>query len=69
MRHPIGTPPSVTRRDLLRTAVGLAGLEAFGAGAYARAGRFNIGACDWSLGQRANTAAVTVAKGLGLDGV
>ena len=60
---------SVTRRDLLRTAMGLAGLEASGVLAYARAGRFNIGACDWSLGQRANTAALTVAKTLGLDGV
>ena len=60
---------SVTRRDLLRTAMGLAGLEASGVLAYARAGRFSIGACDWSLGQRANTAALTVAKTLGLDGV
>jgi L-ribulose-5-phosphate 3-epimerase len=60
---------SVTRRDLLRSAVGFAGLEAFGARPNARAGRFNIGACDWSLGQRARTEALTVAKQLGLDGV
>ena len=60
---------SVTRRDLLRTTMGLAGLGATGVLAYARAGRFNIGACDWSLGQRASTAALTVAKTLGLDGV
>ena len=49
--------------------MGLAGLGATGVRAYARAGRFNIGACDWSLGQRASTAALTVAKTLGLDGV
>jgi sugar phosphate isomerase/epimerase len=49
--------------------VGLAGLEALGSRAYARAGRFNLGACDWSLGQRARTDALTVAKQLGLDGV
>ena len=62
-------PAFVTRRDVLRTAVGLAGLEAFGIPAYARAGRFNLGACDWSLGQRARTDALTVAQQLGLDGV
>ena len=56
----------MTRRDVLRTAAGLAGLDAF---AIARAGRFNLGACDWSLGQRARTDALTVAKQLGLDGV
>lgn len=59
----------MTRRDLLRTAAGLAGLEAFGARPSARAGHFDIGACDWSLGQRAKTDALTVAKQLGLDGV
>ena len=59
----------MTRRDVLRTAVGLAGLDAFAIRAYARAGRFNLGACDWSLGQRARTDALTVAKQLGLDGV
>jgi L-ribulose-5-phosphate 3-epimerase len=65
----IEAPASVTRRDLLRAAVGLAGLDAFAIRAYARAGRFNLGACDWSLGQRARTDALTVAKQLGLDGV
>jgi L-ribulose-5-phosphate 3-epimerase len=64
-----GAPSSMTRRDVLRTAVGLAGLEVSGIRAYARAGRFNLGACDWSLGQRARTDALTVAKQLGLDGV
>ena len=65
----MGAPASVTRRDVLRTAVGLAGLDAFAIHAYARAGRFTLGACDWSLGQRARTDALTVAKQLGLDGV
>lgn len=65
----IEPPASATRRDVLRTAVGLAGLDAFAIRAYARAGRFNLGACDWSLGQRARTDALTVAKQLGLDGV
>jgi L-ribulose-5-phosphate 3-epimerase len=69
MRHRPAAPPSATRRDLLRFAAGLAGLEAFGVHAHARAGRFNLGACDWSLGRRAHTAALTVAKELGLDGV
>ena len=63
-------PPAVTRRDVLRTAVALAGLEALGISpASAQAARFHIGACDWSLGQRARTEALGVAKQLGLDGV
>jgi sugar phosphate isomerase/epimerase len=50
--------------------VGLAGLEAFGVSpASAQARRFSIGACDWSLGQRARTDALAVARQLGLDGV
>ena len=63
-------PPAVTRRDVLRSAVGLAGLEAVGISPRsAQAGRFHIGACDWSLGQRARTDALGVARELGLDGV
>jgi len=50
--------------------VGLAGLQALGISpASAQAGRFRIGACDWSLGQRARTDALGVARQLGLDGV
>lgn len=60
----------VTRRDLLRAAVGFAGLQAVGLSTVAvQPGRFAIGACDWSLGQRARTDALGVAKQLGLDGV
>jgi len=63
-------PPTVTRRDVLRATVGLAGLQALGISpASAEAGRFRIGACDWSLGQRARTGALGVARQLGLDGV
>jgi L-ribulose-5-phosphate 3-epimerase len=63
-------PPTVTRRDVLRASVGLAGLQALGISpASAQAGRFRIGACDWSLGQRARTGALGVARQLGLDGV
>ena len=32
-------------------------------------GRFNIGACDWSIGMRARTDALALAQKLGLDGV
>jgi L-ribulose-5-phosphate 3-epimerase len=63
-------PPTVTRRDVLRATVGLAGLQALGISpASAQAGRFRIGACDWTLGQRARTGALGVARQLGLDGV
>lgn len=31
--------------------------------------RFKIGACDWSIGQRADPAAFAVAQRIGLDGV
>lgn len=33
------------------------------------AGRFNIGACDWSIGMRGKTGAMALARELGLDGV
>ena len=61
-----------SRRDVLRSAVALvsAGLVGDGirnvAGA---AGRFNIGACDWSIGMRGKTGAMALARELGLDGV
>jgi L-ribulose-5-phosphate 3-epimerase len=62
-----------SRRDLLRGAAALvsAGLSAGGLRfeqATSRS-RFNIGACDWSLGQRGRTEAMAVANTLGLDGV
>ncbi len=63
------TQPS--RRDVLRTAAALAGsyLVAGPRGAAGgSAGRFSIGACDWSIGMRGRTAALGLAKQLGLDG-
>ena len=61
-----------SRRELLATAasvtsVGLSGLRL--TGPVAAAGRFNIGACDWSIGMRGNPEALGLAKKLGLDGV
>jgi sugar phosphate isomerase/epimerase len=62
--------PLVTRRELLERAAALAGLGLSGLfDQVASKGRFNIGACDWSLGMRARTEALTRAKELGLDGV
>ena len=31
--------------------------------------KYNIGACDWSLGQNSKLAAFDVAKSIGLDGI
>jgi sugar phosphate isomerase/epimerase len=45
------------------------GLAARTAATVAGAARFNIGACDWSLGMRARPEALDVARKLGLDGV
>jgi sugar phosphate isomerase/epimerase len=62
--------PVVTRRELLERAAALAGLGLSGRfDQVASKGRFSIGACDWSLGMRARTEALTRAKELGLDGV
>ena len=60
-----------TRRDVLRGAVALGGLWAAGgvgellAG---RAGRFSIGACDWSIGMRGQVGAMALARQFGIDG-
>jgi L-ribulose-5-phosphate 3-epimerase len=60
----------VTRRDVLVAAASVVGWAPDGSrGAWAQRGRFRIGACDWSIGQRGRTDAFTVAKQLGLDGV
>lgn len=61
----------MTRREWLRRAPALlgAGLAARTAATVAGAARFNIGACDWSLGMRARPEALEVARKLGLDGV
>jgi sugar phosphate isomerase/epimerase len=61
---------SLTRRSLLERAAALA-IFGLSGGVYpvAARGRFDIGACDWSLGMRGKTNALAVAKQLGLDGV
>ncbi|HMF59001.1 MAG TPA: hypothetical protein VK595_01435, partial [Vicinamibacterales bacterium] len=60
----------LTRRSLLERAAALA-IFGLSGGVYpvAARGRFDIGACDWSLGLRGKTNALAVAKQLGLDGV
>jgi L-ribulose-5-phosphate 3-epimerase len=62
---------SLTRRDLLKQAAALTclGMATGVQPLSARAGRFSIGACDWSLGLRGKTEAIALAKQLGLDGV
>jgi L-ribulose-5-phosphate 3-epimerase len=67
MNHPSG---SLTRRSLLQRAGALA-IFGMSGGVYpvAAKGRFDIGACDWSLGMRGKIDALAVAKQLGLDGV
>ena len=67
MRH---GPP--TRRDFLRSTTALIGAGVFGGvwDAFAQgAKRFNIGACDWSIGMRRKPEALALARTLGLDGV
>ena len=61
---------SLTRRSVLQRAGALAVLGLSGGlGPVAARGRFDIGACDWSLGMRGKIDALAVAKQLGLDGV
>jgi sugar phosphate isomerase/epimerase len=64
------SPAPLTRRSLLQRAGALA-IVGLSGGVYrlAARGRFDIGACDWSLGMRGKTDALAVAKQLGLDGV
>jgi sugar phosphate isomerase/epimerase len=57
-RHFLGRSAAVTATAVLR-----------GLGPTLAAPRFNLGACDWSLGMRGRTEAFTVARDLGLDGV
>jgi L-ribulose-5-phosphate 3-epimerase len=64
----------ITRRQMLRstaqtTAVLALGSVLFQADAAASNRRFNIGACDWSIGKMGDPAAFDVAKEIGLDGV
>ena len=61
---------SLSRREWLGCAAAAVGLgTATAPDLNAQAARFSIGACDWSLGMRAKTEALAVAKQLSLDGV
>ncbi len=62
----------ITRRQLLKSSVGLLGLGYLGAyEAFAKdkTQRFKIGACDWSINEMARVKAIEVGKKIGLDGV
>jgi L-ribulose-5-phosphate 3-epimerase len=60
----------LTRRELMARAAAIAALGAVAPRrAAAQRARFSIGACDWSLGLRGKTDALSTAKTLGLDGV
>jgi L-ribulose-5-phosphate 3-epimerase len=66
MRHPL-----TSRRELLKSTTTLACAGLFGGvwDVFAQSGgRFKIGACDWSIGQRGKTGAMALARQLGLDG-
>jgi L-ribulose-5-phosphate 3-epimerase len=61
-----------SRRDVLRNAAALVSAGLVGGNVRnvaGSAGRFNIGACDWSIGMRGKTGAMALARELGLDGV
>ena len=60
-----------SRRDLFKNAAALVSAGLCGGvlrDAFAAA-RFNLGACDWSIGMRGQTEALALARQLGLDGV
>lgn len=62
----------ITRRQALKSSVGLLGLSYLGAyEAFAMDPhqRIKIGACDWSIDQMAKVKAIEVGKKIGLDGV
>lgn len=59
----------LNRRTLLQQAALLTALYPLRALAVAGNKRFNIGACDWSLGKRADIGAFDIAKQIGLDGI
>jgi L-ribulose-5-phosphate 3-epimerase len=66
MRHTL-----TSRRDMLKSTTALAGAALLGGvrDVFAQSkGRFRIGACDWSIGQRGRTGAMALARQLGLDG-
>jgi sugar phosphate isomerase/epimerase len=59
----------LNRRTLLKHTALLAALSPLRSLAAWNNKRFNIGACDWSLGKRADIGAFDIAKQIGLDGI
>ena len=59
----------LNRRTLLKHTALLAALSPLRSLAAANNKRFNVGACDWSLGKRADIGAFDIAKQIGLDGI
>lgn len=62
----------ITRRQLLKSTLGIAGLSylrAYEAFAMEPKNRLKIGACDWSIQQMAKVQAIEVGKKVGLDGI
>ncbi|MGD1101625.1 MAG: sugar phosphate isomerase/epimerase family protein [Terriglobia bacterium] len=59
---------NMTRREML-SALTVGGIALRVAQIKAAAPGFKIGACDWTIGKRADPAALEVAKKIGLDGV
>jgi len=61
-------PQNLTRREMLSTLT-VGGMALHVAQIKAVAPGFKIGACDWTINQRADPVALEVAKKIGLDGV
>ena len=59
----------LNRRKLIKQSALLAALAPLHNFACHNSKRFNIGACDWSLGKSADTGAFDIAKQIGLDGI
>ena len=65
MRHAL-----TSRRDVLKSTTALIAASLLGGvrDVFGQSKRFNIGACDWSIGMRGKTGAMALARQLGLDG-
>ena len=69
--------PGLTRRQMMKSTAGVVAGFSFSAlsprmtswAAEMKSAGFRIGACDWTLGKRADPSSLEFAKQLGLDGV
>ena len=74
-RHPMTSfAAGISRRTMLRRTAQVLALTATTGSlapllAAPASRRFKIGACDWQLGKRSDTAAFDIAKEIGLDGL